>query len=361
MYQSTRYLSSTSLITTSAAWWVVLTTYLKISNKHSVKKVKRSAELEARRKQKEAVQIKHYNALNEKYLARRKAGKYDKASFELSGAILKLNPEYYSVWNFRREILTNGLFKEMTNEEKQKLLDGELVFLEQILIKFPKVYWIWNHRKWCFKNSPVPNWKREIGLVNKMLELDARNFHVWHYRRYVVAEIEKATGKSLVNEEFAFTTTKINANFSNFSAWHNRAKLIPRLLQENSDINPTEFYKKELDYIRQAIYTDPDDQSSWIYQEWLITKSTEIVKDQTIQEQIETVENEIQSIRELYEVEPDSKWCIYSLVYYQKYLSDLNNTKLEAEELNSVVEKLDKLIEIDPKRKQRYIYLKGTL
>jgi len=53
--------------------------------------------------------------------------------------------------------------------------------------------------------------------------------HGWEYRRYVVSNIEKLRGESLAKTEFEYTTTKTN-NISNFSAWHNRAMLIPQLL-----------------------------------------------------------------------------------------------------------------------------------
>jgi hypothetical protein len=58
--------------------------------------------------------------------------------------------------------------------------------------------------------------------------LDA-SVHGWEYRRYVVSSIEKLRGVSLAKSEFDYTTTKTN-NISNFSAWHNRAMLIPQLL-----------------------------------------------------------------------------------------------------------------------------------
>ena len=110
---------------------------------------------------------------------------------------------------------------------------------------------------------PEADWDTELALVTKLLEADARNcrppprlpslgflvlnchrsfstillstvcmlitVHGWEYRRYVVASIEKAKGISLAKKEFDYTTLKTN-NISNFSAWHNRATLIPKLL-----------------------------------------------------------------------------------------------------------------------------------
>ena len=48
--------------------------------------------------------------------------------------------------------------------------------------------------------------------------------HCWGYRRYV------AQKSGVSNEsEYAFSTKKIESNFSNYSAWHQRSKLIPLL------------------------------------------------------------------------------------------------------------------------------------
>lgn len=72
--------------------------------------------------------------------------------------------------------------------------------------------------------------------MSKMLIKDRRNFHAWGYRRTVVATLESEVldGKSMVESEFAYTTKMINGDLSNFSAWHNRTNLIPRLLDERS-------------------------------------------------------------------------------------------------------------------------------
>lgn len=73
-----------------------------------------------------------------------------------------------------------------------------------------------------------------------MLVMDNRNFHGWFYRRTIVAALESkfgkpdATTKSMTEEEFAYTTRMTEMSLSNFAAWHNRSKLIPKLLNERA-------------------------------------------------------------------------------------------------------------------------------
>ena len=71
-----------------------------------------------------------------------------------------------------------------------------------------------------------------------MLSLDSRNFHAWGYRRIIVATLKihypgsDVDSKSMAEQEFEYTTNMTASNLSNFSAWHNRSKLIPKLLDE---------------------------------------------------------------------------------------------------------------------------------
>lgn len=77
-----------------------------------------------------------------------------------------------------------------------------------------------------------------------MMELmRVRAVHSWDYRRYLISSIlalerttETERTKALPNpttaSELAYTTRKISANFSNFSAWHYRTKLLPKLWED---------------------------------------------------------------------------------------------------------------------------------
>ena len=66
----------------------------------------------------------------------------------------------------------------------------------------------------------------------------------------------------------------IRKNFANFSAWHYRGKLMPTVYEDLPDevyTIPLEKIKRDLDLLQHALFTDPKDQSSWNYHEWLIS------------------------------------------------------------------------------------------
>ena len=168
--------------------------------------------------------------------------------------ILVKNPEYYTVWNNRRQIL-QCLFSQAENAgdgasasgRVRDFIEADLDFLIPLLRQFPKCYWIWNHRLWLLEQAalrlPRPDarklWQQELALVGKMLSLDSRNFHGWGYRREVVAALESLADDgenehTMTGAELDYTTKMIGTNLSNFSAWHNRSQLILKLLHERS-------------------------------------------------------------------------------------------------------------------------------
>lgn len=154
-----------------------------------------------------------------------------------------------------------------TPEEINNILSNELSMTTAALKANPKVYWIWNHRRWCLENVPdgpernetpsmewrQANWDKELFVAEKMLDADARNcqsshrsevmfdahlsvVHAWNYRRYILANMPTRRTET---SELAYTSRKIGANFSNFSAWHQRSKSLV-VLWESGQLDPVQ-------------------------------------------------------------------------------------------------------------------------
>jgi hypothetical protein len=61
------------------------------------------------------------------------------------------------------------------DETANKIYTGELEFVQENLKLNPKSYWMWNHRRWCLESMSQPRWDRELAMVGRFLEMDARN------------------------------------------------------------------------------------------------------------------------------------------------------------------------------------------
>ncbi|XP_013402007.1 geranylgeranyl transferase type-2 subunit alpha-like [Lingula anatina] len=236
---------------------------------HGRLKVKTTAEQqEAKRKEREK-KMKLYNAATSKIFQKRQGQEYDQEALELTAQILSANSDFYTLWNYRKEIFL--AFKEKsTEDELHKLFEDELSFLEACLKGNPKSYGCWEHRCFVMLTMPCPDWDRELMLCNKYLEYDERNFHCWDYRRFVVKRAQVTP-----EAEFEFTTSKISSNFSNYSSWHYRSKLLPLIHPDPKHPGGVkdDVLIKEFELAQNAFFTDPNDQSAWFYHRWLLGRA----------------------------------------------------------------------------------------
>ncbi|XP_050545924.1 geranylgeranyl transferase type-2 subunit alpha [Daktulosphaira vitifoliae] len=181
---------------------------------------------------------------------------YNDKSLKSSESLLRSNPDIVTLWNFRKEIFTNL-------EPSKELLNEELYLTEKCLLINPKSYSVWFHRYWILEYIySNPNWHNELILCTKYLKMDERNFHCWDYRQIVATKCQVS-----IENELKFTMEMIDSNFSNYSAWHYRSKLLNTTDQDKELLQIS-----ELKLVENAAFTDPSDQSAWIYQRWLIGK-----------------------------------------------------------------------------------------
>ncbi|KAI1084092.1 hypothetical protein F5B20DRAFT_526674 [Whalleya microplaca] len=332
--------------------------------------------------------IKTYRDLENEIRTQAASGTYGPALFQLTTKLLRLNPEYYTIWNVRRRCLMSDLLYRRTDQEGSEtqdqpsdvqnqesdsnILQAELAFTMPLLVEFPKCYWIWNFRQWILSQAilrlPIPVarriWETELGLVSKMLTKDRRNFHAWGYRRSVVAKLESPVlqGKSMAEDEFAYTTKMIGTDLSNFSAWHNRSQLILRVLDERGadDKARAAFLVEELSFVRGALNVGPDDQSLWYYHQFLVSQVIDygnrhtIAPALTVDERIAYLRREIDEIRDLLEDYTDVKWIYEALLEYTLSLERLERPERDSDGANGPQTWLAKVQALDPMRTGRW-------
>uniref|UniRef100_A0A673IAD4 Geranylgeranyl transferase type-2 subunit alpha n=1 Tax=Sinocyclocheilus rhinocerous TaxID=307959 RepID=A0A673IAD4_9TELE len=239
---------------------------------HGRLKIKSTAQQEEEKRKEREKKLKAFVSARDAVLKKRSAGEHDEEALQLTQQLLSSNPDFATLWNYRREVLLH-LETLREKDEVQKLYESELHFIEACLKVNPKSYGCWHHRSWVNTRLPQPDWTRELGLCDRCLSLDERNFHCWDYRRVVVKE----SGVS-AEQELQFTDRLIGSNFSNYSSWHYRSTLLPQLHpQPVPDSAPNticeEQLLKEYELAHNAFFTDPNDQSAWFYYRWLLGRA----------------------------------------------------------------------------------------
>uniref|UniRef100_A0A8C4PXB5 Geranylgeranyl transferase type-2 subunit alpha n=1 Tax=Eptatretus burgeri TaxID=7764 RepID=A0A8C4PXB5_EPTBU len=155
-------------------------------------------------------------------------------------------------------------------EEVQEVLSLELPFLESCLRVNPKSYGAWHHRAWVLVHAKHTDWAKELRLCGAFLQKDERNFHCWDHRRFVVQHAGIPD-----TDELEYTSQLISTNFSNYSAWHYRSCLLPRIYPdpEQKGRVAEDQLLKEYELAQNAFFTDPSDQSAWFYHRWLLGRA----------------------------------------------------------------------------------------
>jgi geranylgeranyl transferase type-2 subunit alpha len=295
-----------------------------------------------------------YQKLVDVLFFRRHNHDYSSETFDLIAQVLRKNPDFSSLWNFRREII---LFQEqefissqpLSSQSQHELVEKELALSTNAIEKNPKSYCAWYHRVWLSKRYEV-NIIDEVNLCNKFLDFDQRNFHCWNYRRYLI-DVAKISAV----DEFTYSASKISQNFSNYSAFHHRSVFL-KVILANDSTGGSDIFPEELRVIENAVFTEPDDQSAWWYYfhiiELITTANGDDLcwRDSILSEQLCTM-------RELLEAEPHAKWVLVAILNLLNALIRLRIFISGTDLLILQEEILSRLCEADPMRQHCYQHL----
>ena len=371
-----------------------------------------------------AQKAQQWNALSDKALALRdvmnpSATEETLHHLTLLEKLLRVNPDPLHLWNHRRLLLLG--------RKQEDWRSGELALTQAGLEKNPKAYGAWFHRKWVLQQQQVGSsstttiqlLSTELALTEQFLQRDERNFHCWNYRRFLVGlelggnhnsgewlvptggdgvvvgpqllllqsnedhhtavATDDNTTQEILQREWDFTKTKIVQNFSNFSAFHYRSKLLllvdddtkggwsPTLKNDESDTLLLTVYQRIAesewkDLMENIMFTEPDDQTIWWYHrfvlDWIPAKEGDWYTA-WLQTQAETLQVLVEDTNE------ESGGCKWALLGYHLVLSRLIATSAGSLEQIQEWEAqlatiLDQLLVVDPDRAQRYQTMRRT-
>jgi geranylgeranyl transferase type-2 subunit alpha len=180
----------------------------------------------------------------------------------------------------------------------------------------------------------------------------------------------------MVEAEFEYTTKMIQSNLSNFSAWHNRSQLMPRLLDERDAgaESRKELFDGEFELITTALYTDPYDQSLWSYHQYLMStldpkspvnsadysRKTAVLKPVSDADRAAYLGQELESIKEMLDGAEDCKYIYQALLEYSKRYIELGADD-SATTKEAMAGWLTELRKLDPLREGRWRDMEASM
>lgn len=265
--------------------------------------------------------IIEFKAIYAEVFAARDAHSVSRSVLPKQERVLVQNPECFSVWSHRRRVYealwdeeARALSRNDREEQEEqkapaavpaevaakatavgmppvKFMDvvTELKLNTKIVTQDYKCYAAWTHRRWILNHMSDPLrlkvLSEEYAKIEELLRADERNFHAWGYRRHVVRQLE-ALGAFGPEKDLAFAEAKILQTLSNYSAWHNRAYVMARMVDEavaaaaaqsseaagdaDSPVAARlqrleELLRHDVGLAVRAFYADSRDQSTWMY------------------------------------------------------------------------------------------------
>ena len=165
---------------------------------------------------------------------------YSRRSLSLTKYIIDLNPAHYTVWTYRYDCLVHLADPD--------LFRAECSMMEEMAeTTSSKNYQLWHHREIIISRVGLYGIPEEKEFLDKMMEQDAKNYHVWTYRQWLCRNIP-----AFCDGEIEVTTRLIHQDIYNNSAWNHRF-----FLSSDDDIERT--------FVKGIIERDPSNHSPWSY------------------------------------------------------------------------------------------------
>lgn len=247
-------------------------------------------------------------------------------ALRLTAICLNHNPANYTIWHFRRSILSTlsshsnmyaGVNKKHIHYD-HTLVERELEFTSKLGGINPKNYQIWYHRRSlleciCISEPESIFIQNELSYMATVLDEDGKNYHAWSNRQWLIATINK---KSLWEDEKLFVHEKIANDHRNNSAWNHRWFVC--CYNTNTTFLDLDIAKVEAEYAIKTAAIDIYNESPWSYLIGVLKKANSLTL-------ISQYEKEISNIKHSQNGGNESNSCA-ELLSAQIDLLEMKNT-----------------------------------
>ncbi|ODM88605.1 Protein farnesyltransferase/geranylgeranyltransferase type-1 subunit alpha [Orchesella cincta] len=284
-------------------------------------------------------------------------GELSRRVLSLTCDAIGLNAANYTVWQLRRDVLEAiGVPKLIDESGLDKEFEKEFTFCEKMIENIQKNYQVWHHQKalvsWAvgydetMKTMQVKNpealnivFKRELQLTKDILSYDAKNYHAWQHRQWILSIFKEYAG------EMDYVNFLLTDDVRNNSAWNQRYFVFVSL----RDFSP-ENLMEELDAVWEFVKVALSNESPWSYLRGLIRLAGD--SRAVLQKEVVTRCKPLLSKKE--------GTSVPMLGLYIEFIDDLlRNGEPDTSEYAEVVCLLDSMIStIDPIRAPYWEYMK---
>ena len=336
------------------------------------------------------------------------------SELELCGQFLQLDERNFHCWNFRRFVVgllgscgggsCSSVIATDDNEDKENKDKDATIMMSAVDI-FSGAWSSWvhqvengdgsNNEVWMMGPQMSQNSCSAVGMIpsssDKSDDGIKETGNCGTNKAMPTNVLYKEELEKIIMNEWDFTTSKIQDNFSNGSAFHYRSKLLPLVLEFRSgqsipSLGKCNAYgaiclvRDEWDGILvDAIFTEPDDQTIWFYHRFVVSWARRYlagdVKEGVSEKFEELLHDMVDSIQDLIDVEKEDsleyndsdrsrheskgakcKWAYLGMHLVLSTLLELKSS--DEEEKLELYERargcLSELMTIDPDRRERY-------
>ncbi|KAH6851049.1 hypothetical protein B0I37DRAFT_127585 [Chaetomium sp. MPI-CAGE-AT-0009] len=310
-------------------------------------------------RQRDLDRIAKYRDLEDQVRALTANGEYTPAVFQLTSKLLRLNPEYYTIWNARRRCLISGSFSRQsagsscsrassTTSPTATTAPSSTSYSSSSSATTPPVHSSPTAGKSGTTAEPGADTpetdesaatsaaaaaaateaaaaeaqdlsvlKSELAFTIPLLLESPKCYWIWSYRLWLleqaIARLRASMARGVWEEELGLASKMLGKDRRNFHAWGYRRHVVAQL--ESAALGGRSMVEAEFAYTDKMIRTDLSNFSAWHSRSRLIPRLLD-ERGADAAARRAFLDNELQQIREALNVGPEDQ----SLWYYHQFL-----------------------------------------